>query len=612
MNRPSCRAAGAAFALCLTSAAAHAASPTAPVGEPREVIVTATRIQQPLDQTIASTTVITREDIQRRQARSVHDLLAGEIGIDMVNSGGYGKLSTLHVRGTEPDHVLVLVDGVRLGSATAGTTRLEFIPIEQIERIEIVRGPRSSLYGPNALGGVIQIFTTRDRAPQFTVGAGSHDTYNATASIGHRGEQAWFNVGVNRFQTRGYDSCRAAQNAGCRTDEPDDDGFRSTSGTLRAGYAWDDRADIEGSVLYATGLTEYDGAFGNETEFTQQITAVRARLRPRADWTLTAAVGIAEDKADDLLNGDFQSSFDTRKYDVSLQSDWAFAPQQLLTLGLDYIEDRVDSTTVYDERSRDNTGIFAQYQGRFGAHGLQAVVRSDDNEQFGSYTTGTLGWKWNLGRSLALHAAWGTAFMAPNFNDLYFPGFGNPDLEPEESQSWELGLAGGEALRWSIAAFQIDSENLIVFDAATWLPANLSETRIRGIEADLRTQLGPWSLGLGYTGLDPRNLASGPDHDNILPRRARHAARLDVGYTWERAWLGATVNASGSRYEELANQTRLGGYVVLDLVAEVTLNREWALQARLGNALDREYETIDHYRQDGRNVFVSLRWRPGG
>src|SRR5690606_38528126 len=162
---------------------AHAASPTAPVGEPREVIVTATRIQQPLDQTIASTTVITREDIQRRPARSVHDLLAGEIGIDMVNSGGYGKLSTLHVRGTEPDHVLVLVDGVRLGSATAGTTRLEFIPIEQIERIEIVRGPRSSLYGPNALGGVIQIFTTRDRAPQFTVGAGSHDTYNATASI---------------------------------------------------------------------------------------------------------------------------------------------------------------------------------------------------------------------------------------------------------------------------------------------------------------------------------------------------------------------------------------------------------------------------------------------
>ncbi|HWK75923.1 MAG TPA: TonB-dependent receptor [Povalibacter sp.] len=605
-------AAAVAAAACFTSFAGFAAD-TDTVGE---VVVTAARLAQPISDVIGSATVITRAEIQRRQAQSIQDLLRGEAGISVANNGGLGKLSSMFIRGAEADQVLVLVDGVRVGSTSAGTTRIEFLPVDQIDRIEIVRGPRSSLYGADAIGGVIQIFTIKGQGPSVSVGGGSHDTYNAAASFGLNNDNAWFSVSGNYVESDGFNSCRASFAAGCFTDEPDADGYRNASGSLRAGYRWGEKADIEASALYASGHNEYDGGYTNETDFVESVFSVKGRFAPTANWNLTAQVGVSHDDADDFKDGAFRGTIDTERRNASVQSDWTLSRDQVVSLGVDYLEDRLDSTTAYDQTSRDNTGVFGQYKGRFGAHEILASVRNDDNEQFGSHTTGNLGWKWFFADGLALSAAWGSAFLAPNFNDLYYPGSSDPNLRPEESDSYEIGLSGsGTPVAWSLSAFQTQIDDLIVFAAVPgtldFLPQNISEARIRGVEAEAHTRWNNWSFAANYTYLDPRNRGAGTNYDNYLPRRARQSGRLDVSYSTGAFSVGTIVNVQGSRYDNVANSAELGGYALVDFIGEYRFPGGWSVQGKIANAFDRDYETARFYYQDGRTYFVTLRYQPG-
>lgn len=582
-----------------------------------DVIVTAARLAEPASDVIGSVTVITREDIERRQVQSVQDLLRGEAGISVANNGGLGKLSSTFVRGTEADQVLVLVNGVRMGSATAGTTRIEFIPVDQIERIEIVRGPRSSLYGADAIGGVIQIFTRDAQGPSVSIGGGSHDTYSATGSFGLANDSAWLSVTGNYIESEGFNSCRPSPlvfgfySGGCFTDEPDNDGYRNKSGSLRTGYRWGKKADIEATALYASGRTEFDGDFGNQTDFTEAAYALKGRFAPTDAWQLTALAGVSQDDSDTFANSTPSGYIDTERRNASLQSDWTLAAGHVLTLGVDYLDDQVDSDTPYDETSRDNTGIFGQYKGRFGAQEILLSARNDDNEQFGNHTTGNVGWKWFVTDAFALHAAWGSAFLAPSFNDLYYPGFSNPDLKPEQSDSYEVGISGtAAAVAWSLNAFETRIDDLIAFDSLTFTPQNISEARIRGAELEASTHWGHWSLGGNYTYLDPRNRGAGTDYDNLLPRRARNAGRIDIGYTADAFSIGATINAVGSRYDDVSNATKLDSYTTVDLVGEVRIGDRWSVRGRIANAFDEDYETAAYYYQDGRSYFVTLQYRP--
>ncbi|HMN45033.1 MAG TPA: TonB-dependent receptor [Povalibacter sp.] len=599
----------AAVALaCAVPFTTIAASPD-PVSE---VIVTAARIEQPIADVIGSVTVLTHDDIQRRQVQSVQDLLRGEAGIAIANNGGLGKLSSMFIRGTEADHVLVLVNGVRVGSTTAGTTRFEYIPVDQIERVEIVRGPRSSLYGADAIGGVVQIFTRDADGPSVSIGGGSHETYDASASFGLKGENAWLAVSGNYLETQGYNACQPSPTGpfgytgGCFTDEPDDDGYRNTSGVLRTGYRWGETAEVEASVLYASGHTEYDGSWTNETDFTEAVYALKGKVAATSSWDLTLQLGLAQDDSDDFSDGTYRSTIDTERRNAGLQSDWTVAAGQVLTLGVDWLDDRVDSTTPYDETSRTNTGVFGQYADRFGDHEVLASVRNDDNEQFGTHTTGGLGWKWFAEDYLAFSVAWGTAFLAPSFNDLYYPGFSNPDLAPEESDSVELGISGTAAnTTWSLSAFETNVDDLIAFDSATSSPQNINEARIRGVEAQARTQLDRWSVGLTYTHLDPRN----QETHKLLPRRPEDAGRIDVSYGTNAFSLGATVNLVGSRYDDVGNTLELDRYSTVDFVGRVHFG-SWFVQGRIANAFDEDYETAAYYYQDGRSYFLTLGYQP--
>lgn len=579
------------------------------------VIVTATRTAQTVDETLASVTVITRNDIERSQAQSVQDLLRGVPGLSVSNSGGPGKATSVFLRGTESDHVLVLIDGIKVGSATTGQAAFQDLPVEEIERIEIVRGPRSSLYGSEAIGGVIQIFTRRGGGvwrPRLAAGGGRYGTYYATGGVSGGGERAWFNVSAGHFYTRGFNACDGP--GGCFTTEPDDDGYRNTSGSLRAGYRFAGGTEIDLNVLRAEGDNEYDGGFVNEAKTVRQVAGARLRFAPSTVWHASLLVGRSRDESKNFKDGVFKSRFDTVRDSVSFQNDFSVGMRALLTVGLDYQNDEVISTKAYAVTTRDNKGVFAQYQTGFGDHDLQWSLREDRNEQFGWRTTGGFAWGWRLGGGgTRLTLSHGTAFKAPTFNELYFPGYGNPSLKPEEARSTELGLSGplgGERRRWSLHAYQTDIDKLIAYDASISAPVNLDKARIRGAEANLTGALFGWDMRAGFTWLDPENRAAGANRGKVLPRRARQALRLDLDQAIDKYRLGVTLFAAGRRYDDLANTRALGSYATLDLRAEYALAKAWRLQARIENLLDKDYETAAFYNQPGRSIYVTLRYQP--
>jgi vitamin B12 transporter len=568
--------------------------------------------------------VLDRARIRALPARSVADLLESALGVDVERRSA--AQVDIAMRGSSSSQVLVLVDGVRVGSATSGTTALEFLPVGQIERIEIVRGPRSSIYGADALGGVIQIFTRRGDGLGFDLGAGSNETYSAGASFGATTQAGWFSASASRLQTEGHNSCIGrpatpptfADGGGCFTVEPDADGYDNTSGSLRMGMTAGERVDIEATALLSQGTSEFDGGFANEVEFRESAYSARGRWRPTDAWQLALTFGEAGDEQDNFYDDPYSDApvvatgtFDTERESASLQSDLSLAEAHVVTVGADYVDDRVDSTTPYDATSRDNLGFYAQHQGRFGAHETLVSARYDDNEQFGSHSTASLGWKWAFAPSYAVRAAWGSAFGAPTFNDLYFPGFGNPDLEPERARSYEVGVSGGySSVRWSLTAYESRVDDLIVYDARIQLPNNLNEARIRGVELDANASFADWTLGLGYAGIDPRNRSPGPNYGNILPRRARHSGHVELGRAFGAADVRARVTAESSRYDDVANTHELGGYATLDLTLSYQVSEQWSVQAKVANALDREYRTVRFYEQDDRAFFASVRYEP--
>jgi vitamin B12 transporter len=265
-----------------------------------QIVVTATRTAQSEDESLAAVSIITRQDIERLQPQSLQDLLRGVPGLTLSNNGGPGKATSLFLRGTESDHVLVLLDGIKLGSATLGVTSIQDLPVDQIERIEIVRGPRSSLYGSEAIGGVIQIFTRRgggDLKRRFSLDLGSYDTRRGSLGLSGGGEHSWYSVDLALSDTDGFDACQANNSGGCFTDEPDDDGYRNESANLRVGHRFDNGLEVDFHALQADGENQFDGSYVNASETRQQVLGGSLRITPTDAWLLTLKGGRAWDKS---------------------------------------------------------------------------------------------------------------------------------------------------------------------------------------------------------------------------------------------------------------------------------------------------------------------------
>jgi vitamin B12 transporter len=604
------------LAVCVLAAdAGHA--------ETDEIIVTASRHPESADEALTSVTVIDREQILRQQSRTLPDILAGTAGLAVSNTGGLGKQSSVFLRGTESNHVLLLVDGVRIGSATTGLSAIEQIPLEQIERIEIVRGPRSSLYGSEAIGGVIQIFTRRgggEPLPSLRLGAGSHGYGQISLGLSGGGERGWYNLSLSKERDEGFNSCSGdpVSFSGCATIEPDRDGFANLSGNLRAGYRFDNAAEIDIHWLHSDGETEFDGSFQNRSNFRQDVYGAGLNLDINPLWQVKLKAGHSREATDSFKDTAFASDFQSSRTSYSWLNEFSLGEDQQLSLGLDHLRDQVDSgTTAYTVDSRDNTGWFGQYRGQFGAHSMQLSLRRDHNQQFGDQDTGSIAWGYVFDNDLQWMASYGSAFVAPSFNDLYWPadpvwgGGGNPDLLPEESQSAELGISGplGDG-QWSVNLYQTQIDNLIGL-GPTWAPENISKAQISGLEATINTRVAEWQLGVNLSLLDPQDRSGGANHGKQLPRRAQRMLALDAERSFGRLSLGAHLMAEGDRFDDAANRRKLAAYAKLDLRAGVQLGRDLLLQGRVENLLDQDYETASHYNQPGRSLFVSLNYRPG-
>ena len=583
------------------------------------VIVTATRTAVTVDQSLAAVEVIDREQIQRSQATSLPDLLRGRAGINLSNQGGAGKLTTLFLRGSESDHVLVLVDGVRIGSSTSGLAAFQDLPLALIDRIEIVRGPRSSLYGSEAIGGVIQIFTRRNSGaitPHFALTAGSHALRQASAGIGGGSTRSWYGIDAAYQRTDGINACNVATpnwySGGCFIAEaqPDHDGYRNRSLSLRGGVNASDALTFEGHALRAEGHNDYDGDYVDNSDVVQQVIGGSAKWQATDAFKLQLTTGRNVDASDNFLGAVSKGNFSTNRDSATLQGDITLAQDQLLTLGLDWLRDHVDSDTDYNQTARGNRAGFAQYQGKFGAHDLQAAVRRDDNDQFGSHTTGSAAWGMGFGDGWRVTAGYGTAFKAPTFNELYYPFFGNPALRPESSRTWEAGIAyRAQHYHWRLDGFSTDVDDLIAYDASIFLPNNIDHARLRGAELGFDSSLAGWNLAASASWLDPRN-RSGYYQGNLLPRRTRQNARLDLDRSFGNFRIGVTGIAEGARFDDLANTRRLGGYATLDVRAEYALTPDWSLQTRVANVFARNYQTAAFYNQPGREVLLTLRYAP--
>ena len=583
------------------------------------VIVTATRTAITADEALSSVTVITRADIERLQPLSVPDLLAGLPGMSFANTGGYGQQTSLFMRGTNSTHALLLVDGVRVASVSAGLAAFEQIPVEQIERIEIVRGPRSSLYGADAIGGVIQIFTrrgTRDGGlqPSFSVTTGSNNLLRGQAGLSGGSEHAWYNLGVGAQYTRGINACRLGAGvvfAGCFTDEPDRDAYRNKNLSTSGGYRWDNGAELTGTWLRSLGEIHFDGSYQNRSRTLQQVAGSSFSFNPLEAWKTTLSVGQNLDRYDNYENRDFVGYIYSRRNQASWQNDLSVASNQLLTLGIDWQGEHIDSDTGFLASRRNNTGGYVQYQGTFGRNEVQLSARRDHNGQFGNHNTGAAAWGYRFDHGLRLSASYGSAFHAPTFNDLYYPyGSGNPDLKPEKSRSAELGLSQQqETWNWALNAYQTRIDQLIALDS-NYFPSNISKARIRGVEGQLGVKLAGWQLQAYLGWLQPRNEDGGANDGRTLPRRPGRTARVDLDRRFGAFGVGATVNAAGRSYDDAANRHPLGGYATTDLRASWHFAPDWQVEARLANVFDRHYETVWYFNQPGRSAFLTLRYSP--
>ncbi len=601
----------AALALPFSAVAADTAT------ELDEVLVTATRTEIALRDSLAPAQVIDRAEIERSQVTSLQDLLRGRAGINLANSGGPGKQTSLFLRGTNSSHTLVLVDGVRINTADMGLAMIQDLPVEQIERIEIVRGPASSLYGADAIGGVIQIFTRRNPGqflPHLRLGGGSNGLREAAGGFGGTGERGWFGTDIAYQRTDGINACRGSATlfTGCFADEPDRDGYRNLSASLRGGYSLTDTLSVEGSALRADGENHYDGYY-NYSETRQQVLGGKLRYTPNTRFGLTVSAGRADNESENYNGGTWMGSAQTHRDSASVQADFGLAEGQLLSAGVDWSEDSLDgTTTAYTVDSRDNTGVFVQYQARFGNHALQASARNDDNAQFGNHSTGSLAWGLEFGQGFKLTASVGTAFKAPTFSDLYDPWSGVPTLDPEESRSANIGIAQyGAGWHWGLDAYQTRIDDLITYDSSTWMMAQVEEARIQGAELTGGIEIAGWNLSAQASYTDPRNRTDGsPQYDKLLARRARLTGRIDLDRRFGDLRVGATVNGTGERYDNAANTVRLGGYGTTDLRVEYALTGDWSLLARVGNVFDRAYETVSWYNQPGREFGLSVRYQP--
>ncbi|RQO60321.1 TonB-dependent receptor [Pseudomonas sp. KBW05] len=599
-----------------------------------DVVISANRQVQARNDSSAANTVFTRDDIDRLQPTSLTDLLSRVPGVQIAPTGGRGSLPGVYIRGTKSAQSLVLVDGQRIANTTSGDSGLQYLNVDQIERVEVLRGSRSVIYGSDAIGGVIQVFTRRNAEqgvqPRLKLGFGSNQTWERSLGLSGGDERTRFNLGASLDETAGINSTHTSFPS-----DGDHDAYRNQSISLNLSHAFSDELAVGFNLLDSRGKSEYDNSFGRYDFASGQSVG----QKPYTDYTVSSASGYIDaslskrwqsrlelghsenrDTKRDTLSDEF-SVFNTYRDSVNWQNDLTLNEQNSLILGADWYEDRFHGSTTFTENSRWNRAAFVQHRFHGAWFSTELGLRRDQNQQFGGQNSwsGTLTLPLNPDNDLLL--SYSEGFRAPTFNDLYYPDtkYSNPNLQPETSKSYELQWRSqlSDSTRLEASLYRTDLRDAIILDSAS-KPQNVASARINGFEAALKQELFGWQGNLGLSLIDPRDRDSG----HTLARRARRTLSLDLDRQFDRLGVGASWQAISGSYDAQDNTQRLGGYALLGLRSSWALNREVALSLKVDNLLDKSfaramysYDDMDFknnqaYREEGRVWMVGVTWTP--
>lgn len=585
--------------------------------ELKPVIVTASRNPQQLTDALLHTTVLQQADIERSQASDVLGLLQREAGVQFTQNGGRGTASSLFLRGSASLQTLVLLDGIPLTRQDAtGSLGLEHVAIEQIERVEIVRGNVSAIYGSGAIGGVIQIFSKRAAgAPSalIKVEAGSRGSSKIATSVqGAFGANGSTRIvaGMASERTEGFSALNVVQVPNAN---PDKDGYKNRNEHFSISHEFQKGHALGLRLQRTEGRYDFDSSFGAPTDIQQgrnrhSTVSISSDNRFTQNWLSRMSLTQRTDKGVDSDNGAFGfiSLATTKVQQFNWSNTIALGQDTSLTLGLEQQRQSIDADDGFAPYSnkRHVKAVFTGIQTQFGAHQLQLNLRNDRVQGLRAETTGYIGYGFSLTPEWKMVASRSTAFNAPTLGYLYYPFGGNANLLPEKAKSAEIGVQWSQknqVLRATV--FDTRSRNLFEYDLVNNSFANVANTRNRGLEVSYNAKLGHWDLRASLTSQHPKDVSTGQS----LNRRAKTLAALSVDHTMG-AWdWGGDLRMSGSRRD---GAKQLSAYELLDLRMRYRFDPQWSAFARIENVFNRSYQTVSGYNQAPRGVFVGMQWQP--
>lgn len=584
--------------------AAHAETPGLD-----EVVVTASRMPQSLNKTIADVSVLNEQEIRKSGAPDVSTLLRSLAGVEVVQTGGLGSGSSIYMRGTSPTQVLILLDGVRINSATTGATAIEHIMLDSIERIEIVRGNVSSLYGSEAIGGVIQLFTKQGHGtPAFNASAGAGNQGAQRMSAGFSGtvNDTSFSVNAGRVKTDGVSALNPLL---IPKANPNNNGYENDTLDAKIKHAINADHMLSASVFRARGNISLDSSGGSPTSLYNSVDNIDKVSIASDDqlsdmWHSQLRLARGVDDYHYYTNAAQTSRYQTQSNQIAWQNNLKIADGQQVNLAAEHLGQAVTSTVPYPQTARNVNSFLAGYTGEYGAQQVQLNLRQDRYSDFGTVNTGLLGYGVSFADSWRATTSISNAFNAPSFNYLYYPGFANPNLKPERSQNKEVGLHYVEnGHRVDAVYFDNHISDLISSSAATaYIPFNINQAKITGQELSYAGDFGNKHIKASATFQNPRDATTGA----VLVRRAKQFGSVAASHDFN-AWnMGAEVRYSGARQDGV---NRLHGYELFNLTARYQIDKQVNLSARVGNLFNRNYSEAYGYNTPGRTLFVGLNYQ---
>lgn len=578
------------------------------------IVVSASRTPQSLSQTLSD---INRVEIDsaRSGQQALGDVLQTQRGVELNRNGGPQAATSIFIRGSNTNQSLVFLDGMRIGSATLGAATVNAIPLAQVDSIEILRGPASSLYGAGAIGGIIDIQTRKPTAPleaNASAGFGRWNTSKFNGGVAGKSGKLSYALQVAQEQSQGYSTITNPNNFSYNEDK---DGYRLASQSGLLGYDWAEGHELAARFFNSKLNGQYDSAASYDDRDHQKLQASSVSSKDRINDSWTSRVLIGQTVDDATADSAYPGQFRTRQVQMGWQNDLTVAANQLLTLGVERLEEHVEASSYTSDApgSRSTNSLLAVYQARFAPHSLQANLRYDDNSQYGDKTTGMLQYGLQFAPDWRATGSFGTAFRAPSFNELYFPGYGQTGIDPETARNGEIGVQYRvKQTEAGVTAYRNRVKNLIDYQSPCSTPgypwgcaANVKNATLEGVTVHYNRQFGSLKLQASGDWQNPQDDSNGKQ----LARRAKRHGAIGISQQWQQFAAGATLLGSSKRYNDAANNEVLPGYGLLNLNASYDIDKRLQLAATLENSLDKQYELAKDYATPRRNLFVSLNYR---